>query len=249
PHAVWGCKRNGDGSDSLGRRAIAPREPPQRHPPLPGLEIPQRAVKRVACSAGIEQFLDRGAGLYDVHAGQMRHHAQYCIAASGGTLAAIIDRCPLAASNDPLTLDFGHNEVDMILRAACNHELARDRPALDPRAFQLDGHRRTVMLCAMPGKSLSERVAEFGHRLAVEAHAAWFAARDPRTPALARLLAVAVAAYALSPVDLIPDFIPVLGWLDDLILVPAGLWAVRQLIPTPLWAELHRAAEAASERP
>lgn len=105
------------------------------------------------------------------------------------------------------------------------------------------------MLRAMPGKSLSERIAEFGHRLAVEAHAAWLAARDPRTPMLARLLAVAVAAYALSPIDLIPDFIPVLGWLDDLILVPAGLWAVRGLIPTPLWAELHAAAEAASERP
>ncbi|MGV1684195.1 YkvA family protein [Sphingopyxis sp. NJF-3] len=101
----------------------------------------------------------------------------------------------------------------------------------------------------MPGKSLSERIAEFGHRLAVEAHAAWLAARDPRTPMLARLLAVAVAAYALSPIDLVPDFIPVLGWLDDLILVPAGLWAVRRLIPAPLWAELHAAAETASERP
>ncbi len=101
----------------------------------------------------------------------------------------------------------------------------------------------------MPGKSLSERVADFGHRLAVEAHAAWLAARDPRTPAPARLLAIAVAAYALSPVDLIPDFIPVLGWIDDLLLVPAGLWLVRRLIPASLWTELHAAAEAASERP
>ena len=101
----------------------------------------------------------------------------------------------------------------------------------------------------MPGKSLSERIADLGHRLAVEAHAAWLAARDSRTPPLARLLAVAVAAYALSPIDLIPDFIPVLGWLDDLILVPIGLWAVRRLIPDPLWADRHAAAEAASERP
>lgn len=102
---------------------------------------------------------------------------------------------------------------------------------------------------AMTGKSLSERIGDLGHRLAVEAHAAWLAARDPRVPMLARFLAVAVAAYALSPIDLIPDFIPVLGWLDDLVIVPLGLLAVRRLIPAPLWTELHAAAEAASERP
>ena len=101
----------------------------------------------------------------------------------------------------------------------------------------------------MAGKSLSERIGDLGHRLAVEAHAAWLAARDPRVPWFARILAVAVAAYALSPIDLIPDFIPVLGWLDDLVIVPLGLLAVRRLIPAPLWTELHAAAEAASERP
>jgi len=101
----------------------------------------------------------------------------------------------------------------------------------------------------MTSKSLSERIGDLGHRLAVEAHAAWLAARDPRVPILARILAIAVAAYALSPIDLIPDFIPVLGWLDDLIIVPLGLLAVRRLIPAPLWAELHAAAETASERP
>lgn len=101
----------------------------------------------------------------------------------------------------------------------------------------------------MMGKSLSERIGDLGHRLAVEAHAAWLAARDPRVPWYARLLAVAVAAYALSPIDLIPDFIPVLGWLDDLIIVPLGLILVRRLIPAALWTELHAAAEAASDRP
>lgn len=101
----------------------------------------------------------------------------------------------------------------------------------------------------MTGKSLSERIGDLGHRLAVEAHAAWLAARDPRVPVLARFLAIAVAAYALSPIDLIPDFIPILGWLDDLIIVPLGLWAVRRLIAPSLWNELHAAAEAASERP
>src|SRR3546814_393493 len=101
----------------------------------------------------------------------------------------------------------------------------------------------------MAGKSLSERIGDLGHRLAVEAHAAWLAARDPRVLWFARILAVAVAAYALSPIDLIPDFIPVLGWLDDLILVPVGIWAVRRLIPDSLWAEFHAAAQAARNRP
>ena len=101
----------------------------------------------------------------------------------------------------------------------------------------------------LSGKSLSERIGDLGRRLAVEAHAAWLAARDPRVPWFARVLAVAVAAYALSPIDLIPDVIPVLGWIDDLIIVPLGLLAVRRLIAAPLWAELHAAAEAASERP
>lgn len=102
---------------------------------------------------------------------------------------------------------------------------------------------------AMSGKSLSERIADLGRRLAVEAHTAWLAARDPRVPWFARLLSVAVAAYALSPIDLIPDFIPVVGWIDDLVILPLGLLAVRRLIAAPLWAELHAAAEAASERP
>src|SRR3546814_20074136 len=75
----------------------------------------------------------------------------------------------------------------------------------------------------MAGKSLSERIGDLGHRLAVEAHAAWLAARDPRVLWFARILAVAVAAYELSPIALIPAFIPVLGWLDDLVIVPPGL--------------------------
>ena len=61
--------------------------------------------------------------------------------------------------------------------------------------------------------------------------AIWLAARDVRTPWAARILAACVAAYALSPIDLIPDFIPVLGYLDDLVIVPLGLILVLRLIP------------------
>jgi uncharacterized membrane protein YkvA (DUF1232 family) len=73
--------------------------------------------------------------------------------------------------------------------------------------------------------------------------ALWLAARDPRVPWPVKLLAAAVAAYALSPIDFIPDFIPVLGLLDDLILVPLGILAVARLLPPPLLAELRVAAE------
>jgi uncharacterized membrane protein YkvA (DUF1232 family) len=82
-----------------------------------------------------------------------------------------------------------------------------------------------------------------------DTHAVWLAARDPRTPWYAKGLALVVAAYALSPIDLIPDFIPVLGYLDDLILVPAGLWLVLRLIPPQVLADHRAAAEAAADRP
>lgn len=79
--------------------------------------------------------------------------------------------------------------------------------------------------------------------------ALWLAARDPRTPIGAKLLAGAVAAYALSPIDLIPDFIPVLGYLDDLIIVPAGIWLALKLIPSELMDELRGEAQRRGERP
>ncbi|GGD45531.1 YkvA family protein [Croceicoccus pelagius] len=74
--------------------------------------------------------------------------------------------------------------------------------------------------------------------------ALWLAARDPRVPLGAKVLAGGVAAYALSPIDLIPDFIPVLGLLDDLLIVPAGIWLALRLIPAPLMADLRARAEA-----
>lgn len=77
--------------------------------------------------------------------------------------------------------------------------------------------------------------------------ALWFAARDPRVPWSAKIVAGAVAAYALSPIDLIPDFIPVLGYLDDLIIVPLGILLAVKLVPAPLMAEF-RAKAAESER-
>ncbi|MER8827268.1 YkvA family protein [Mesorhizobium sp. M0938] len=79
--------------------------------------------------------------------------------------------------------------------------------------------------------------------------ALWFAARDPRVPWSAKLVAGMVAAYALSPIDLIPDFIPVLGYLDDLIIVPLGVILAIKLIPPPLMDEFRARAAALERRP
>jgi uncharacterized membrane protein YkvA (DUF1232 family) len=79
--------------------------------------------------------------------------------------------------------------------------------------------------------------------------ALWLAGRDPRTPWHAKAVAAAVAAYALSPIDLIPDFIPVLGYLDDLIIVPLGIMLAVRLIPAELMAEFRAEAARRAEKP
>jgi uncharacterized membrane protein YkvA (DUF1232 family) len=76
-----------------------------------------------------------------------------------------------------------------------------------------------------------------------DVHALYLASRDPRVPWHAKALAICVAAYALSPIDLIPDFVPVLGYLDDVVIVPLGSMLAVRMIPEPLMAE-HRAAAA-----
>lgn len=88
------------------------------------------------------------------------------------------------------------------------------------------------------------RLRTLARTLKADLHALSIAARDPRTPWVARAVAVLVLAYALSPIDLIPDFIPVLGYLDDLLLVPAGLWLARRLIPPAVLADARAHAAA-----
>ncbi len=79
--------------------------------------------------------------------------------------------------------------------------------------------------------------------------ALYIAAHDPRVPWYVKLAAAAVAAYALSPIDLIPDFIPVLGYLDEVILLPVALILVIRMIPDPLMAEFRAEAQRLAERP
>lgn len=79
----------------------------------------------------------------------------------------------------------------------------------------------------------------------------WFCTRHPRTPLVAKLLAALIVAYAFSPIDLIPDFIPVLGYVDELFILPLGVWVVMKLIPDDVIAECHQQAAAwlAEKRP
>lgn len=93
------------------------------------------------------------------------------------------------------------------------------------------------------------RVRQWAQLIKRDVHALWLAARDPRMPRLAKLLALLIAAYALSPIDLIPDFIPVLGYLDDLVIVPLGVLLVICLIPPELMAEYREQAAQAAQRP
>ena len=79
--------------------------------------------------------------------------------------------------------------------------------------------------------------------------ALWYAARDPRVPWYAKAVAACVVAYALSPIDLIPDFIPVLGYLDDVILVPLGIIAAVKLVPDELMEEFRERATQLPQRP
>ena len=94
-----------------------------------------------------------------------------------------------------------------------------------------------------------ERLRRRAKALKAETYALYFACRDPRTPWYAKAVAAAVVAYALSPVDLIPDFVPVLGYLDDLILVPIGIALAIKLVPSEVMTQCRDRAHVASARP
>ena len=96
---------------------------------------------------------------------------------------------------------------------------------------------------------VTTRLRHWTRVLQRDVHAVYLASRDPRVPWYVKALAVCIAAYALSPIDLIPDFIPVLGYLDDAILLPLGIFLVVRMIPKEVMAEHRAAAAAAAERP
>jgi uncharacterized membrane protein YkvA (DUF1232 family) len=93
------------------------------------------------------------------------------------------------------------------------------------------------------------RIKTWARGLKRDGHAIYLASRDPRVPWYAKALAIAVAAYALSPIDLIPDFIPVIGYLDELLILPLGIWLVVWLIPDEVMVEYRARANEAGQRP
>jgi uncharacterized membrane protein YkvA (DUF1232 family) len=107
----------------------------------------------------------------------------------------------------------------------------------------------TYLWRLIAGGRLGARVREWAEALRRDVYAIYLASRDERVPWYAKGLALLIAAYAVSPVDLIPDFIPVLGHLDDAILIPLGIWLLLRLIPSDLLNEHRRQAEANAERP
>ena len=93
------------------------------------------------------------------------------------------------------------------------------------------------------------RLRTWARAMRRDAVALWLAARDPDVPWYAKVIAALIAAYALSPIDPIPDFIPILGWLDELVVVPAGIALVVTLVPGATMERLRREASLRLERP
>ncbi|CAG9177911.1 YkvA family protein [Cupriavidus pinatubonensis] len=94
------------------------------------------------------------------------------------------------------------------------------------------------------GVNLNQRLRQWARRLKSSLVMLWFCSRHPDTPLAARMLAVLVVAYAFSPIDLVPDFIPVLGYVDDVLLVPLGIWLALRLVPATVKADCRVRAEA-----
>ena len=94
-----------------------------------------------------------------------------------------------------------------------------------------------------------DRLRQWARQLKSDVVTVYFAARDDRCPWPIRILALLVAAYALSPIDLIPDFIPVLGYLDDVLIVPAGVWLVIRWLPSEVLLDARVKATALLAKP
>jgi uncharacterized membrane protein YkvA (DUF1232 family) len=93
------------------------------------------------------------------------------------------------------------------------------------------------------------RLRDWARALKREGYVLYYAVRDPRTPWYVKLIAGMIVAYVLSPIDLIPDFLPLIGYLDELILLPAAVWLALRLVPRDALADARSRAAQAVDRP
>ena len=121
----------------------------------------------------------------------------------------------------------------------------RQNKKLEPGSDSIRTDKALVAASLAWSRSLLRDIKAWARRLKREVHAIYLATRSPRVPWYTKWLALAVVGYALSPIDLIPDFIPVLGYLDDLIIVPLGIWLVLSLIPQEVMAACRARADEA----
>ena len=99
----------------------------------------------------------------------------------------------------------------------------------------------------MTAPTVFQAIKSWARRIKRDGVTLWFAYKAPKTPLLAKALCVFVVAYALSPIDLIPDFIPILGYLDDVILLPGLIWLAIRMLPKPVVEESRIKADASLE--
>ena len=113
----------------------------------------------------------------------------------------------------------------------------RKNKRLEPGSDSIRTDKALVAASLAWSRSLLRDIKAWARRLKREVHAIYLATQSPRVPWYTKCLAFAVVGYALSPIDLIPDFIPVLGYVDDLVIVPLGIWLVLSLIPQEVMTE------------
>ena len=106
-----------------------------------------------------------------------------------------------------------------------------------------------TIMTVMTVMTIIARFKQWARQIKQDVVAVYFAARNSRTPLPVRCLAILIAAYALSPIDLIPDFIPIIGYLDDLLIVPLGLLLVIRLLPLQVLIDAREKASAVLARP
>lgn len=122
-------------------------------------------------------------------------------------------------------------------KPAATGRLEGKGPVLGPRACEESGREPRM------ADGIVSKLKHWARRLKRDVVALWFACKDSRTPRLAKAVAVFTVGYALSPIDLIPDFIPVLGFVDDAIVLPGLIWLVLRMIPTEVMADCRNKAE------